>query len=131
MKEMPLTVRRSIELIGLFVLVLVIVNGSGVITPLLLAFFLSIVFLPLHRRMMNKRVPELLSISICILILFVMLGLIAWFFSAQVGKLINDFPQLEKNRSEERRVGTECRTHWEPGSSKKREDAGRVQSHWK
>ena len=94
---MPLTVRRSIELIGLFVLGLVIVNGSGVITPLLLAFFLSIVFLPLHRRMTNKKVPELLSISICILILFVMLGLIGWFFSAQVAKLINDFPQLEKN----------------------------------
>ncbi len=97
MKEMPLTVRRSVELIGLFVLGLIIVNGSGVITPILLAFFISIVFLPLHRRLMNNRVPELLSISICILILFLMLGLIAWFFSAQVAKLINDFPQLEKN----------------------------------
>jgi predicted PurR-regulated permease PerM len=97
MKELPLTVRRSIELIGLFVLGMVIVAGSGVITPLLLAFFLSIVFLPLHRRLMNKKVPELLSISICILILFVLLGLIAWFFSAQIGKLIGDFPQLEKN----------------------------------
>ena len=97
MKEFPLTVRRSIELMGLFVLGMIIVAGSGVITPLLLAFFLSIVFLPLHRRMMNKKVPEILSISICILLLFVLLGLIAWFFSVQIGKLIQDFPQLEKN----------------------------------
>jgi len=97
MKEFPLTVRRSIELMGLFVLGMIIVAGSGVITPLLLAFFLSIVFLPLHRRMMNKKVPEILSISVCILLLFVLLGLIAWFFSVQIGKLIQDFPQLEKN----------------------------------
>ncbi|RYY16687.1 MAG: AI-2E family transporter, partial [Chitinophagaceae bacterium] len=97
MKELPLTVRRSIELIGLFVLGMIIVAGNGVITPLLLAFFLSVVFLPLHRRLMNKKVPEILSISICILILFILLGLIVWFFSAQIGKLIADFPQLEKN----------------------------------
>src|SRR5687767_15334779 len=97
MKEFPLTVRRSIELIGLFVLGMILVAGNGVITPLLLAFFLSIVFLPLHRRLMNKKVPEILSISICILILFILLGLIVWFFSAQIGKLIQDFPQLEKN----------------------------------
>ena len=99
MKEFPLTVRRSIELIGLFALGLIIVAGSGVITPLLLAFFLSIVFLPLHRKLMNRKIPEILSISICILILFILLGLVAWFFSAQVGKLISDFPQLEKNVS--------------------------------
>ena len=99
MKEFPLTVRRSIELIGLFALGLIIVAGSGVITPLLLAFFLSIVFLPMHRKLMNRKVPEILSISICILILFILLGLVAWFFSAQVGKLIKDFPQLEKNVS--------------------------------
>ena len=97
MKEFPLTVRRSVELIGLFVLGTIIATGSGVITPLLLAFFLSVVFLPLHRRLMNKKIPELLSISICILILFILLGLIVWFFSAQIGKLIQDFPQLEKN----------------------------------
>ncbi|MHA4845362.1 AI-2E family transporter [Flavitalea antarctica] len=97
MKEFPLTVRRSIELIGLFVLGMILVAGNGVITPLLLAFFLSVVFLPLHRRLMNKKVPEILSISICILILFILLGLIVWFFSAQIGKLIQDFPQLEKN----------------------------------
>lgn len=94
---MPLTVRRSIELMGLFVLGLIIVAGSGVITPLLLAFFISIVFLPLHRRLMNYKIPEILSIAICILLLFLLLGLIAWFFSAQIGKLIKDFPQLEKN----------------------------------
>jgi predicted PurR-regulated permease PerM len=97
MKEFPLTVRRSVELIGLFVLGMIIVAGNGVITPLLLAFFLSVVFLPLHRRLMNNKVPEILSISICILILFILLGLIVWFFSAQIGKLIQDFPQLEKN----------------------------------
>jgi predicted PurR-regulated permease PerM len=97
MKELPLTVRRSIELIGLFVLGLVLFSGSGVITPILLAFFLSIVFMPIHRKLMNRKVPEVLSISICILLLFVFLGLIIWFFSAQVGKLVSDFPQLEKN----------------------------------
>jgi hypothetical protein len=37
--EMPLTVKRAIELIGLFVFGTIVVSGNTIIMPLLMAFF--------------------------------------------------------------------------------------------
>lgn len=97
MNELPLTVRRSIELIGLYVLGMLLYLGSGIITPLLLAFFLSLVMLPAYNFFRRKKIPEILAISLCILMLFILAGLIIWFFSSQISQLVSDFPQLQKN----------------------------------
>jgi predicted PurR-regulated permease PerM len=47
--EIPLTVKRSIELVGIFLLGYIIYVGSDIIMPILLAFFLTIMLLPIHR----------------------------------------------------------------------------------
>ncbi len=94
---MPVTVRRSIELIGLYVLGTLLYMGSGILTPLLLAFFISLVLLPLLGFFKRKKIPEVLGIALCILLLFIVIGLIVWFFSMQIANLVSDFPQLEKN----------------------------------
>ena len=97
MKNMPLTVRRSIELIGLFFLGTIIVAGHSIITPLVMAFFISIVLLPGYRFLRRKKFPETLSIGLMILMLFIGIGLIVWFFSSQISRLIVDFPQIKEN----------------------------------
>jgi predicted PurR-regulated permease PerM len=97
MSKLPLTVRRAIELIGLYYLGMIILVGKDVITPLLMAFFLSIMLLPLHRFMTKKRIPEMLSISITLLLLITVVGLLIWFFSSQISNLISDFPQIKRN----------------------------------
>lgn len=97
MKEFPVTVRRSIELIGLYVLGMLLYLGSGILTPLLLAFFISLVLLPLFNFFRRKKIPEILAISLCILLLFIVAGGIIWFFSSQISILISDFPQIQKN----------------------------------
>lgn len=97
MKDMPLTVRRSIELLGLFFLGTIIVAGNGIITPLVMAFFISIVLLPGYRFLIRKKIPETFSIALVILMLFVGIGLIVWFFSSQISRLIVDFPQIKEN----------------------------------
>src|SRR4051794_37435983 len=97
MSKLPLTVRRAIELIGLYYLGMIILVGKDVITPLLMAFFLSIMLLPLHRFMMKKRLPEMLSISITLLLLITVVGLLIWFFSSQISNLVSDFPQIKRN----------------------------------
>jgi predicted PurR-regulated permease PerM len=96
MQALPLTVRRSLELLGLYFLGMIIVAGKEIITPLLLAFFISIVLLPVFRRL-NKKVHEVLAIVLTILLLVIMVGLIMWFFTSQVGRLISDFPQIKQN----------------------------------
>lgn len=97
MKELPITVRRSIELIGLFVLGMALVAGKVVVFPLLTAVYLSILLLPCFRFFRRKKMPETIAISLSLLILFIGIGLIIWFFSAQIGSLVADFPQIKAN----------------------------------
>jgi predicted PurR-regulated permease PerM len=96
-QNMPLTVRRSVELIGLFVLGTIIVAGSSIIMPLVMAFFLSILLLPVYRFLRKKKIPEILSIALVILLLFIAVGGIIWFFSSQISRLVSDFPQIKEN----------------------------------
>jgi predicted PurR-regulated permease PerM len=97
MKELPITVRRAIELIGLFFLATAIAAGKLVIFPLLTAVYLSILLLPCFRFFRRRKVPEAISIVFSLLILFICIGAIVWFFSSQVSRLISDFPEIKKN----------------------------------
>ena len=97
MKELPITVRRSIELVGLFTLGMLIIAGSGILTPIVLAFFMSIVLLPVYRFFMRLRFPEALAIGMTVITLFAFMAGIVWFFSVQIGQLISDIPTIRNN----------------------------------
>ncbi len=97
MKELPLTVRRSIELVGLFVLGWVLALGNDTLAPLLMAFFISLVLLPMHRAFVKWRIPNSLAIALCVLVLFLIVGLVVTFFYDQVGDLVADLPTIRKN----------------------------------
>lgn len=97
MKELPLTVRRSIELIGICLLGSLLSIGNDIIMPVLMAFFLSIVLLPIYRFLRAKKFPEFLSILLPILLGAVFIAGVIWFFSAQISILAADFPQIQKN----------------------------------
>nr|WP_294895932.1 AI-2E family transporter [uncultured Pedobacter sp.] len=97
MKDFPITAKRSLELLGLFLLGYITMVASNIIMPLLLAFFLSILLLPIHRFLIKRKVPESLSIIIPILLMLVVVAGLVWFFSAQIQILIDDFPEIKKN----------------------------------
>lgn len=99
MKELPLTVKRSIELFGLLLVGTLFVIGSDIIMPIIMAFFISIMLVPIYRFLRKYKFPEALSIILPILLVAIFVGLIVWFFSAQVGNLVDDFPQIKKNLS--------------------------------
>ncbi|MET3113476.1 putative PurR-regulated permease PerM [Pedobacter sp. CG_S7] len=99
MQELPLTVRRSIELLGLALVGTIFVLGAGIIMPVLTAFFLSLLLYPAFRFLRKHKVPEVLAIIFPILLLIIFVGLIGWFFSSQMGMLMGDFPQIKKNVS--------------------------------
>ena len=92
--------RRSIEIMGLFFLGWLIVLGKGILAPLFMAFFLSIMLLPIYRFFRSRRLPEALSIGISLLVLILTLVLIIWFFSYQISNLVSDFPVIQKNVTE-------------------------------
>ena len=99
MNQLPLTVKRSLELLGLFLVGALIVLGHNIIMPVLLAFFVSIMLLPIYRFFRKKRFPETLAILLPILLLIVFVAGIVWFFSSQVSSLIADFPTIKSNVS--------------------------------
>jgi predicted PurR-regulated permease PerM len=53
--NLPLTVKRSIELLGLMAIVAVMVIGRDIIMPMLMAFFISIMLLPVYRFLKRKK----------------------------------------------------------------------------
>ena len=97
MSVLPVTVRRAIELMGLYFLGMIIYLGKDIITPLIMAFFLSIMLLPIHRFFTKRKVPETLSICISLLLMIVVVALLIWFFSVQISRLVSDFPQIKAN----------------------------------
>ncbi len=99
MKELPVSVRRSIELIGLYTCGLILVTGSGIIAPIVMAFLISIVIFPVYSFFVRKKFPESLSIALSLIILLAVAGGIIWFFSSQISRLIADFPTLKENVS--------------------------------
>ena len=97
MQQLPLTVRRAIEVMGVYFLGVIIVVGKDVITPIVMAFFLAIMLLPVLRFLRRKKVPEGLAIVLSLLLLVIVIGGVVWFFSSQIGILAADFPQIKQN----------------------------------
>jgi predicted PurR-regulated permease PerM len=95
-KEMPATVKRAVELIALFVLGTIVVAGHTIIMPLLMAFFFSLVLLPVFRFFRRLKVPEVIAVFLPILLLTIVVALLIWLFSSQVGALLDDFPQIQR-----------------------------------
>lgn len=97
MDKLPITVKRSIELLGLFLLGAILMLASDIIMPIIMAFFISIMILPIYRFLKRYRVPEPLAILLPIIIIAIIIAVIVWFFSIQIGSLIEDFPLIKKN----------------------------------
>jgi predicted PurR-regulated permease PerM len=97
MKELPATVRRSIELLGLCALGAVIAVGGDVIMPLLMAGFMSLLLLPVFRWLRKHRMPEIVAIVICIALLFFLVAGVALFLSMQVAGFLSDIDAIQKN----------------------------------
>ena len=97
--KLPLTVRRSIELLGLYLIGALIVVGKNIIMPVLMAFFISIMLLPVYRLLKKKKFPESLAIFLSILLVAVIAAGLVWFFSSQIKGLVADFPEIQNNVS--------------------------------
>ncbi|HWB26782.1 MAG TPA: AI-2E family transporter [Chitinophagaceae bacterium] len=97
MKQMPSTVKRAIELVGLFTAGAIIMLGKIIVMPLVLAFFLSILLMPVYRLLRKGRMPEIVAIALSIICLAAFVALVGWLFYSQVASLLDDFPAIQKN----------------------------------
>ena len=56
--QLPLTVKRSIELLGLVLLAFVIIYLQNIIMPMLMALVTSIALLPIYRFLVRRKIPK-------------------------------------------------------------------------
>ncbi len=97
MNILPLTVKRSIELVGLVFLALILIEGQQIIMPMLMAFIASIVLLPFYRYLKRNKLPEVLAIFLSILLMLIIISLVIFFITSQVKPMVNNFAQIREN----------------------------------
>lgn len=97
MQPLPVTVKRSIELLGLVLLGAVVVVGREIIMPLLMAFFMSIVLLPVCRFLVRKKFPKSLAIFVALLLMIIVTSLIMYFIMTQMKPVVQDFATIKQN----------------------------------
>ena len=107
MKNMPASIKRSIELLGLCALGLIVIVGQSVLMPLLMAFFISLLMLPPFRWLRRRRVPEVISIILCIMVFLIIIIGIITFLTYQIGGFVSDIDLVRQNLS----------AHWNKTSS--------------
>jgi len=95
--ELPVTVRRSIELVGLLATGIILSAGKDIIIPLLLACFISILVLPLFRLFRRIGLPETVAIILPIVCMTLFAAGIGWLFYGQVASLLRDLPAIMRN----------------------------------
>lgn len=95
--NIPLTVRRAIELLGLFLMGALIVLAQNIIMPLLMAFFITILLLPVYHLLRRKGMPEVLAILIPVFLMLLLFAGVICFFIWQLNTLVKDFPQIREN----------------------------------
>lgn len=97
MRDIPVTIKRSIELLGLFLVGALIIFGKIIIMPLLMSFFISIMLLPVYRFFRKRKFPDALAVFLPILFVIIAAALIVWLFYNQTIFLLHDYPTIEKN----------------------------------
>jgi len=96
-QQLPLAVKRSIELLGLVLLAFGINQLQSIIMPMLMALVASIALLPVYRFLVRKKIPNSISILLTMLLMIIVLGLIVFFISAQLKPLIYNFSSIKLN----------------------------------
>ncbi|MEO8771128.1 MAG: AI-2E family transporter [Ferruginibacter sp.] len=96
---LPLTVKRSIELLGLVLLALVIFQLQNIIMPMLMALVASIALLPVYRFFIRRKVPNGIAIFLTILFMTIILALVVFFITSQLKPLINNATTIKQNIS--------------------------------
>jgi predicted PurR-regulated permease PerM len=69
--------------------------ASDLVVPLAFAAFLSMVMLPVVKKLEKRRLGTALSISIVLAATVVILGLLIWIVVTQIVGLVNDLPNLQ------------------------------------
>ncbi|TAG98406.1 MAG: AI-2E family transporter [Sphingobacteriales bacterium] len=94
----PATVQnRVIQLLGLFLIGLLIYFGRDIIIPLGFSFVIAISLLPVYRLFKRFRLPDVLAIVLSILCGVIVIGAIVFILSLEFGSMLENKDALKAN----------------------------------
>src|SRR5690349_335227 len=82
-------------LVVIAIVIALVILASDILIPIAFAGLLSIVMLPMVKRLERLRFPTPLAITIVLLMTVTILGLCIWLIVNQIVGLVNDLPNLE------------------------------------
>lgn len=82
-------------LVVIALIITAIILAKDIVIPMAVAGLLSIVMLPLVKRLEKRRFGTALSIAIVLLATIIILGLFIWLIVNQIVGLVNDLPNLQ------------------------------------
>jgi predicted PurR-regulated permease PerM len=94
--KLPFNARLTFTLLSLILIVYIARVGSEIIIPMVFAFLVSVMLLPIASFLETKKLPRGLAAFIAVLLFIIaLLGLIT-LIGTQMGAFVSDLPQLEK-----------------------------------
>jgi predicted PurR-regulated permease PerM len=102
MKEdspLPFYIKTSILLLGICAGVFILYIGQDILLPIVYAFVFSILVEPLV-KLMEKRIPRIIAITITVLLVIAVAGGVAYFVSSQIASFSNSLPAFKLKGNE-------------------------------
>jgi len=96
-KGLPYYAKFSLNLLSVFMVATLLYIGSGILLPLFFSIILAILLLPVSNWLTRRRIPEVLSMLLSILLAFIFIGTIVYFLSSQIASFSDDWPSIKKH----------------------------------
>ena len=91
----PFFIRSTVVLAGLILLGVALYYLGDILVPLAFAAMFGILLNPLCSWLINKKIPKILSIAICLLVAVIVFGGIGFFVSSQLANFTTEMPLLK------------------------------------
>lgn len=93
---LPFYAKLCLHLVGIYVMGLILYQGSDIIIPVCFAIVLSMLLLPVVNWLVRRKVPGVLAILLAILLATLFAGGILYFLSSQVASFMDDLPAIKE-----------------------------------
>lgn len=96
-RKYPFYLKSTVILFGLILFVYTIFYLREILIPVSFSLLLAILLNPLTNWFIRKKIPRVLSISLSLLLAFIVIAGIGYFLSSQIASFSDQLPLLKKN----------------------------------
>ena len=94
-KELPFYIKFTFKLLMILLLGLLLIQGQGIIVPLIFSILLSILLLPVVNFLVNKLLfPKPIAVLTAVILSLAVIGTVIYFFSHQIAGFLKDIPSI-------------------------------------